>query len=61
MEQLIPIKEVAARLGVSVRHLYRQCAAGQFPQPKRIGRSARWNWKQIEDWLDKDEKNGKKR
>ncbi len=34
--RLIPIKEVAARLGVSVRTVWRMIADGQLPQPVKV-------------------------
>jgi len=43
MGKFLKLKELAEVLGVSERHLYRQKAAGTFPQPVRIGRSLRWN------------------
>src|SRR5882724_7776565 len=37
----LTLKEVAARLKISRRHLEREIAAGRFPRPLKIGRSVR--------------------
>lgn len=34
--------QLAARLGVSLRHVRRMDSAGLLPQPIRLGRSVRW-------------------
>jgi len=47
MNKFLKLKEIAEVLGVSERHLYRQKAAGNLPQPVRIGRSLRWNAEEV--------------
>ena len=54
-------KELAEILNVSVRHIDRLNAAGKLPPPKYICNSVRWDPKDIDDWLDNNWKNGKKR
>lgn len=58
MSPLLTTKQLAQMLGVSERHVYRQSAAGKFPQPKRIGRCVRWDPDDFRDWFDGG-KNGK--
>ena len=36
------VGEVASLLGISQRHVWKLAAAGQLPQPVRLGRSVRW-------------------
>ena len=45
-------KELANRLGVSLRHIRRLDSAGKLPKPIRLGRSVRWPAVEIESWLD---------
>lgn len=40
-EQSHKLTEVAMRLGISPRSLYREIARGHFPRPVKIGRSSR--------------------
>ena len=39
--QLLTIKDAAQRLAISTRTIHREIAAGRFPRPVKIGRSAR--------------------
>jgi predicted DNA-binding transcriptional regulator AlpA len=39
---LVSTKQLASRLSVSERHLYRLMSAGKLPPPIRIGRCLRW-------------------
>ncbi|MCH7752859.1 MAG: helix-turn-helix domain-containing protein [Planctomycetes bacterium] len=48
----VPVGEVAKILGISVRHVWALLAQGRLPQPVRLGRSVRWNLKELRDWLD---------
>ena len=43
--------QLAAMLGVSVRHIRRMDSAGQLPQAIRLGRSKRWPVETIREWL----------
>ena len=50
--QLLSAAEVARRLSVGVRSLYRLAAAGHLPQPIRFSRKlVRWRTEEIERWL----------
>jgi len=59
MSKFLKLKEIAEVLGVSERHLYRQKAAGNFPQPVRIGRSLRWDAEEVVKHFTEG-KNGKR-
>jgi len=50
--QLMNVKEVAAMLHVSQRHLWRLKAAGKLPKPVRVGECVRWLLNDIETWLE---------
>ena len=49
---LITTRELAVRLGVSVRHVQRLDSSGQLPAPVRIGRAKRWRLEEISDWIE---------
>jgi len=44
-------KELAERLGVSLRHVRRMDSAGMLPRPCRLGRAVRWSTETINSWL----------
>jgi excisionase family DNA binding protein len=44
-------KELAVRLGVSLRHVQRLDSTGKLPLPVRFGRSVRWCAEEIAAWL----------
>ncbi len=44
--------QLSKRLGCSVRHIRRLCAAGKMPKPLTLGRSVRWLAVEIEAWLE---------
>jgi predicted DNA-binding transcriptional regulator AlpA len=48
----IDIKELAAKLDVSERHLFRLKTAGKLPPPVKIGRCLRWDEAEIDRWLE---------
>lgn len=52
ISELVPIKDVARRLGVSIYTLYYWVAAGRIPHYK-FGRVVRFSWPEIEAWLEK--------
>lgn len=43
--------EVAARLGCSVRHVFRMADAGLMPWGFKLGTLRRWNSDEIESWV----------
>lgn len=48
--RFLRIREVAERLGVCRRHVYRMVAAGRFPAPGRFGRCAVWRESDVAAW-----------
>jgi prophage regulatory protein len=52
-KDLLTARDVAARLSMSTRTLYRLVAAGSFPRPVRLGRRfARWRASDVQRFLD---------
>jgi excisionase family DNA binding protein len=45
------VREAAALLGISTRHLHALVSAGRLPKPVKLGKSARWNREALEAWL----------
>lgn len=56
---LIDAKEVAKRLGVSLRKLEYLISDGNAPVFTRIGRSRKWRLKDVDDWIEKLYQQGK--
>jgi excisionase family DNA binding protein len=48
---LLPAREVAKLLGISVRHVWALLAEGRLPRPLRLGRAVRWNVDELRAWL----------
>jgi len=52
MRFMIDVREVAVRLGVSVRTVYRLVAEGRIPPPIRLrGKVLRWVVSELEDHI----------
>jgi excisionase family DNA binding protein len=52
-KDLLTAKQVAARLSISPRTLYRMVARGHFPQPVRYScKLVRWQTRDLEEFLD---------
>ena len=49
--QLIDISELANRLSVSKRTIWRLDARGAIPSPLRLGSSVRWRESEIQEWV----------
>ncbi|MDA8120923.1 MAG: excisionase family DNA-binding protein [Gammaproteobacteria bacterium] len=47
---LLSIREVAALMGISVRHVDAMVAQGKLPQPVRLGASRRWTFSALREW-----------
>jgi predicted DNA-binding transcriptional regulator AlpA len=41
-DRLLDVREVASRLGVSARQIWKLCASKRLPRPVRLSRSVRW-------------------
>lgn len=52
-KMLIDAKEVAQRLGVSLRKLEYLISAGNAPAYTRIGRTRKWRLKDVDEWIEK--------
>jgi excisionase family DNA binding protein len=52
VDRLLPIGEVAERLSISVRGVYRLIAEGLFPEPVKVGRSSRVFVSDLNAYLD---------
>lgn len=46
------LPSVMARIGMGRSWIYREVAAGRFPQPIKIGRSTVWDATEIDRWLE---------
>lgn len=52
-KMLIDAKEVAQRLGVSLRKLEYLISDGNAPAFTRIGRTRKWRLKDVDEWIEK--------
>ena len=48
---LLDVRQVAALLTCSTRHVYRLTDAGRMPRPVNLGRLVRWRRAEIEAWI----------
>jgi len=51
---LFTVEQVAAKLSLSSRSIYRLSDLGHMPRPIKIGGSVRWRRDEIEDWIESD-------
>jgi predicted DNA-binding transcriptional regulator AlpA len=49
---MIDAKTTAKWAGFCVSSLYKLAGSGLFPPPLHIGRSVRWNVRELEEWKD---------
>ena len=52
--QLLSAKELAGKLLLSARTIWRLRSAGKLPKPVCVGGSIRWRHSDIESWLSAD-------
>ena len=52
-DTLISIKDVANRLSLSVRAVYRLIADDSFPPPVKVGGASRWYESDLSDYLNR--------
>ena len=50
--QMLTASDVAERLRISVRGVWRQVSTGRMPAPIYVGRLARWPQATIKDWME---------
>lgn len=49
--QLLSAKELAKRLSISVRSVWRYRSSGRLPKPVQIAGAIRWRLSDIEQWI----------
>lgn len=49
---LLDVRQVAATLGCSVRHVYRLADSQRMPRPVRLGALVRWRRDELTDWVN---------
>lgn len=49
--RLLSVKQVAAMLNCSQRHVYRMSDSGAMPRPRHVGALVRWCRHEIEEWI----------
>jgi excisionase family DNA binding protein len=47
-------KALAGRLGICELSVRRWVRAGRLPPPVRLGRSVRWPWNQVVEWVSRE-------
>ena len=47
-------KALAGRLGICELSVRRWVRAGRLPPPVRLGRSVRWPWGQVVEWVERE-------
>ncbi len=50
--ELLNVKDVAARLRISQRQVWKLYSSGRIPAPVRISRSVRWREDLIDRWVE---------
>ena len=53
MDKLLTVREVANRLGVSSRQIWKLTASGRLPAPVRLARSVRWRESDISLFIER--------
>ena len=56
-ERLLSTKDVADRLHVSIRSVWRLIPRGEFPKPVKVGRMSRFFPSELEAYLDRLKQN----
>ena len=49
--ELLTVKDVAARLRISPRQVWKLLASGRIPEPVRISKSVRFRATDIDEWV----------
>lgn len=49
---LLNVRDVAARVRVSVRQVWKLASSGRIPKPVRLGRSVRWRAAELQAWIE---------
>ena len=48
---MLTVRQVAALLSVSVRHVFRLSERSNMPLPRRLGTAVRWSRQEVLDWI----------
>lgn len=51
--ELLNVKQVAALLNCSQRHVFRLAESGRMPRPIKLGQLVRWNRSTLDEWIAK--------
>ena len=51
-DTLLTVQDVAAKLAISVRQVWRLVSSGDLPRPIALGGSTRWSKRVIEDCIE---------
>lgn len=51
-DRFIDLNELTAFLGVCRASIYVWTRAGSFPMPKKFGKASRWNFSEVQAWVD---------
>ncbi len=54
-ETLVDMKYITQLIKMTDKWIYAQIQKGQFPKPLKLGRSSRWKYSEICDWLERVE------
>lgn len=49
--ELLTVEEVAARLRISQRQVWKLLASERLPKPVRLSRSVRWRKSDVDEWV----------
>ncbi|MBC7076696.1 MAG: AlpA family phage regulatory protein [Synergistales bacterium] len=62
MSEFLSPADLAKRLGVSRRTVFRFVSAGKLPQPIRLTRrTVRWQWEAVQEWMSANNHRPKRR
>ncbi len=50
--QLLTVKDVAQFIGFNVDWIYKKITKGEFPKPIKLGKSSRWVFSDIQEWIN---------
>jgi excisionase family DNA binding protein len=51
-DEYVTYPQVAQRLGVCTLTVRKWVETGKFPKPIKLGRSVRWNWRAVQEFLN---------
>lgn len=51
LPELLDVKQTAALINCSQRHVYRLAGSGRMPAPVKLGQLVRWSRAGLEEWI----------